>query len=31
LVNSGISTDDRRRGQDEGWHGCFDELARELA
>jgi uncharacterized protein YndB with AHSA1/START domain len=31
LVNSRISTDDRRRGQDEGWHGCFDELARELA
>jgi uncharacterized protein YndB with AHSA1/START domain len=31
MVNSGISTDGRRDAQDEGWHGCFDELARVLA
>ena len=31
MVNSGISTDERRDAQDEGWHGCFDELARVLA
>jgi uncharacterized protein YndB with AHSA1/START domain len=28
LVNSGISTDDRRDAQDWGWHGCLDELER---
>ncbi len=28
MVNSGISTDERRDAQDEGWHGCFDELER---
>ncbi len=31
IVNSGISTDQRRDAQDDGWHGCFDELERELA
>jgi uncharacterized protein YndB with AHSA1/START domain len=28
MVNSGVSTDERRDAQDEGWHGCFDELGR---
>jgi uncharacterized protein YndB with AHSA1/START domain len=31
MVNSGISTDERRRGQDWGWRGCLDELERLLA
>ncbi len=31
MVNSDISTDGRRDAQDEGWHGCFDELERILA
>jgi uncharacterized protein YndB with AHSA1/START domain len=31
MVNSGISTDERRDGQEGGWHGCFDELERMLA
>lgn len=31
MVNSGISTDDRRTAQDQGWHGCLDELERVLA
>ena len=31
MVNSGISTDGRRDAQDEGWHGCFDELERVVA
>ena len=31
LVNSGISTDERRDAQDEGWHGCLDQLERVLA
>ena len=31
LVNSEISTDDRRRSQDEGWRGCLDQLERLLA
>ena len=31
MVNSGISTDERRDAQDGGWHGCFDELERALA
>jgi uncharacterized protein YndB with AHSA1/START domain len=31
MLNSGISTDERRDGQDEGWRGCFDELERLLA
>ena len=31
MVNSGISTDERRDAQDEGWHGCLDELARLFA
>jgi uncharacterized protein YndB with AHSA1/START domain len=26
LVNSGISTDERRDAQDWGWRGCFDQL-----
>jgi uncharacterized protein YndB with AHSA1/START domain len=30
LVNSRISSDDRRRGQDWGWRGCLDELDRAL-
>jgi uncharacterized protein YndB with AHSA1/START domain len=28
MVNSGISTDERRDAQDDGWHGCLDELER---
>jgi hypothetical protein len=28
MVNSGISTDERRDSQDEGWRGCLDELDR---
>jgi uncharacterized protein YndB with AHSA1/START domain len=31
LVNSGISTNERRDGQDEGWRGCLDQLERLLA
>ena len=31
MVNSAISTDERRDAQDGGWHGCFDELERALA
>lgn len=31
LVNSAISTDRRRRGQQEGWQGCLHELERALA
>jgi uncharacterized protein YndB with AHSA1/START domain len=30
MVNSGISTDERRDGQEEGWRGCLDELERAL-
>ena len=30
MVNSGISTDERRASQDWGWHGCLDELERSL-
>jgi uncharacterized protein YndB with AHSA1/START domain len=28
LVNSGISTDERRDAQDVGWQGCLDQLER---
>jgi uncharacterized protein YndB with AHSA1/START domain len=31
LVNSGISTDERRASQDWGWHGCLDQLQAALA
>jgi uncharacterized protein YndB with AHSA1/START domain len=31
MVNSGISTDERRDAQDWGWHGCLDQLERLLA
>lgn len=31
MVNSGISTDERRDAQDGGWQGCLDELERLLA
>jgi uncharacterized protein YndB with AHSA1/START domain len=31
LVNTGISTDERRDAQDWGWRGCLDELDRVLA
>jgi uncharacterized protein YndB with AHSA1/START domain len=31
MVNSSISTDERRDSQDEGWRGCLDALARVLA
>ena len=31
MVNSGISTDERRDSQHAGWLGCFDELDRVLA
>jgi len=30
LVNSGISTDERRKAQDVGWQGCLAELERAL-
>jgi uncharacterized protein YndB with AHSA1/START domain len=30
LVNSRISTDQRRDAQHQGWHGCLDELDRQL-
>jgi uncharacterized protein YndB with AHSA1/START domain len=30
MVNSRISTDERRDAQDRGWRGCFDELERIL-
>jgi len=30
MVNSRISTDERRDAQDEGWRGCLDELERIL-
>jgi uncharacterized protein YndB with AHSA1/START domain len=31
LVNSGVSTDERRDAQDYGWRGCLDNLDRALA
>jgi uncharacterized protein YndB with AHSA1/START domain len=31
MINSDISTDARRRAQDEGWRGCLDQLERLLA
>ena len=31
LVNSGISTDERRDAQDWGWRGCLDQLGLALA
>jgi uncharacterized protein YndB with AHSA1/START domain len=31
MVNSGISTSERRDGQDWGWNRCLDELERALA
>jgi uncharacterized protein YndB with AHSA1/START domain len=31
LVNTGISTDQRREAQDWGWRGCLGELERALA
>jgi uncharacterized protein YndB with AHSA1/START domain len=31
LVNSRISTDERREGQDWGWRGCLEQLDRLLA
>ena len=31
MVNTGISTDERRDAQDWGWRGCFDQLERALA
>jgi uncharacterized protein YndB with AHSA1/START domain len=31
MVNSGISTDERRQAQDWGWNGCLDELERALS
>jgi uncharacterized protein YndB with AHSA1/START domain len=31
MVNSGISTDERRDAQDWGWRGCLEQLARLLA
>jgi uncharacterized protein YndB with AHSA1/START domain len=31
MVNSGISTEERRGAQDEGWRGCLNELERALA
>jgi uncharacterized protein YndB with AHSA1/START domain len=31
MVNSGISTHERRDAQDEGWYACLDELERVLA
>ena len=31
MINSGISTDERRDAQHSGWRGCLDELGRVLA
>ena len=31
MVNTGISTGERREAQRSGWDGCFDELVRTLA
>jgi uncharacterized protein YndB with AHSA1/START domain len=31
MVNSSISTDERRDGQDQGWHRCLDQLERVIA
>jgi uncharacterized protein YndB with AHSA1/START domain len=31
LVNTGISTDERRDAQDWGWRGCLDQLERVVA
>jgi uncharacterized protein YndB with AHSA1/START domain len=31
MINSGISTDQRRNNQDWGWRGCLNELERLLA
>jgi uncharacterized protein YndB with AHSA1/START domain len=31
MVNSGISTDERRESQDAGWRGCLDELERVVS
>jgi uncharacterized protein YndB with AHSA1/START domain len=31
MVNTGISTDERRENQDRGWNGCLDQLERALA
>jgi uncharacterized protein YndB with AHSA1/START domain len=31
LINGGISTDERRDAQDEGWQACLGELERVLA
>lgn len=31
MINSRISTDERRESQDMGWYGCFTELQRALA
>jgi uncharacterized protein YndB with AHSA1/START domain len=31
MVNSRISTDERRKSQDWGWNGCLEQLARALA
>ena len=31
LVNTGISTDERRNAQDWGWNGCLDQLERVFA
>ena len=31
MVNSGISTAERRNDQHRGWHGCLDELERAVA
>ena len=31
MINSRISTDERRDGQEKGWHGCLDELETLLA
>jgi uncharacterized protein YndB with AHSA1/START domain len=31
MINSGISTDERRDAQHDGWDGCFDQLERTLA
>jgi hypothetical protein len=31
MINSGISTDERRDAQHDGWHGCLDSLDRAFA
>jgi len=31
MINSGISTEQQRSGQQRGWHACYDNLERTLS